>query len=237
MSGWLFPRWKTISCPVYWAAPGGPGPQAKAWGGVLFDLPCYFGCQATDNLWLQDGILACLLIQSPPPLPRISSPPSTVVVTYGYPPSYRQCQCQIRKNVKRQCALSSHQLPIVSLQVQRSGLLVSIPARRRATAARGTNLPMGIDGWYAGPARVWGRSSQSGHGNHAWSRHSRSPTRTRGAPATGPPRTGPRATMPGRRAPSRRPARAPKLLFRRPDKVGTETCLPRFFRAIWFKLL
>ena len=34
---------------------------------------------------------------SPPPLPRISSPPSTVVVTYGYPPSYRQCQCQIRK--------------------------------------------------------------------------------------------------------------------------------------------
>ena len=33
------------------------------------------------------------------------------------------------------------------------------------------------------------------------------------------------------------PARAPKLLFRRHDKVGTETCLPRFFRAIWFKLL
>ena len=88
-----------------------------------------------------------------------------------------------------------------------------------------------------GPKTGWGRSSQSGHGNHAWSRHSRSPTRTRGAPATGPPRTGPRATMPGRRAPSRRPARAPKLLFRRPDKVGTEMCLPRFFRAIWFKLL
>ena len=178
-----------------------------------------------------------LPIQSPPHSLGLAPPRRPLWSHTGIPLPYRQCQCQIRKNVKRQCALSSHQLPIVSLQVQRSGLLVSIPARRRASAARGTNLPMGIDGWYAGPARVWGRSSQSGHGNHAWSRHSRSPTRTRGAPATGPPRTGPRATMPGRRAPSRRPARAPKLLFRRPDKVGTETCLPRFFRAIWFKLL
>ena len=173
---------------------------------------------------------------SPPPLPRISSPPSTVVVTYGYPPSYRSCQCQFRKRLRAMCAViapATHRFP-TGTTLRFVGKYTRAPPRVRRP---GKELANGYDGWYAGPARVWGRSSQSGHGNHAWSRHSRSPTRTRGAPATGPPRTGPRATLPGRRAPSRRPARAPKLLFRRPDKVGTETCLPRFFRAIWFKLL
>ena len=76
-----------------------PVPRRKP--GVVFCLICLvilgvrplitFGCRMESSR---------VAYSVPPPLPRISSPPSTVVVTYGYPPSYRQCQCQIRKMLR-----------------------------------------------------------------------------------------------------------------------------------------
>ena len=76
-----------------------PVPRRKP--GVVFCLICFvilgvrplitFGCRMESSR---------VAYSVPPPLPRISSPPSTVVVTYGYPPSYRQCQCQIRKMLR-----------------------------------------------------------------------------------------------------------------------------------------
>jgi hypothetical protein len=72
------------SCPVYWAAPGGPGSRAKARD--CFCLPCFMCLwrQATDSIRLQDG--PCLVAISysplPPPSPMSSSPPRRPLWSY-----------------------------------------------------------------------------------------------------------------------------------------------------------